>query len=189
MKWLDRLFKRISEEKKPVLYCVHGYGVRRTIEFAPLREYFQSLGYRVVTPELFDQTDESDTVSALWIQRAEDGLGALINQNETVWLVGFSMGGVIAARLATLYRVDRLVLLAPAFEYLTFKSVMGKVEEVARNVIKKTEKPISAYPPLPDSFFSVFRETVAQCKDWIRLFRSAAVNSPMERYRMRISFC
>ncbi len=167
MKWLDRWFQKSDIEKKPVLYCVHGYGVRRTIEYAPLRAYFETLGYRVVTPELFDQTDETDIDASLWIKRAEDGLAQLIAQSERIWLVGFSMGGVIASHLATRYRVERLVLLAPAFEYLTFKSVLGKVEEVARNVIKKTDKPIPEYPPLPEAFFAVFRETVARCRDSI----------------------
>jgi esterase/lipase len=167
MKWLDRWFKKEVELKKPVLYCVHGYGVRRTVEFFWLREYFENLGYRVVTPQLFDQTDATDVLAAAWIQRAEDGLAELIGQNETIWLVGFSMGGVVASRLAAHYKVERLVLLAPAFEYLTFKSVMGKVEEAARNAIKKPEKPFSEYPPLPDAFFPVFRETVALCKESI----------------------
>ena len=164
MKWLRQWFKKQEAERKPVLYCVHGYGVRKTIEFAPLRNYFEALGYRVVTPALFDQTNATDIDATVWIKRAQEGLEILISQNETIWLVGFSMGGVIAAHLAAYYKVQRLVLLAPAFEYMTFKAVIGKVEEVARNVIKKTEKPVSDYPPLPETFFAVFRETVALCK-------------------------
>lgn len=167
MKWLDRWFKKEIEETKPVLYCVHGYGVRRTVEFQWLREYFEQLGYRVVTPELFDQTDATDIIASAWIKRASDGLEMLVAQKETIWLVGFSMGGVIASHLASKYNVERLVLLAPAFEYLTFKSVMGKVEEAARSVIRKPERPFSEYPPLPDAFFPVFRETVALCKESI----------------------
>lgn len=167
MKLLDRWLKKEAEVRKPVLYCVHGYGVRRTVEFFWLRDYFEHLGYRVVMTELFNQTDENDILAAAWIKRAEEGLEALIQQKETIWLVGFSMGGVIASRLAAKYEVERLVLLAPAFEYLTFKSVMGKVEETARNVIRKTEKPFSEYPPLPDAFFAVFRETVALCRESI----------------------
>lgn len=167
MKWLDRWFKKVVETKKPVLYCVHGYGVRRTVEFAPLQTYFEHLGYRVILPELFDQTDEQDILASNWIKRAEEGLETLIDQDESIWLVGFSMGGVIAAHLAAKYRIERMVLLAPAFEYLTFKAVMGKVEEAARHVIRKPGKPVSDYPPLPDAFFPVFRETVALCKDAI----------------------
>ncbi|TFG81220.1 MAG: carboxylesterase, partial [Erysipelotrichales bacterium] len=167
MKWLDRWFKQEITVRKPVLYCIHGYGVRRTVEFEPLRKYFENLGYRVVTPEIFDQQDEQDTLATVWVKRAEDGLASLLEQNEMIWLVGFSMGGVIASHLAATYKVERLVLLAPAFEYLTFKTVMGKVEEAARSVIKKSDKPASDYPSLPDAFFPVFRETVALCKESI----------------------
>jgi esterase/lipase len=165
MKWFDRWFKKEVAERKPVLYCVHGFGMRRTAEYICLREYFEPLGYPVVTPELFDLSDESSNNALLWIQRAQDGLDALIEQNERIWLVGFSMGGVIAAHLASQNKVERLVLIAPAFEYLTLKSVLDKVEEVARYVIRKTEKPISDFMPLPDAFLNMFRETVALCKD------------------------
>ncbi|HAM64111.1 MAG TPA: hypothetical protein DCP62_10875 [Erysipelotrichaceae bacterium] len=167
MKWLDRWFRKIEEEEKPVLYCVHGFGVRRTVEFARLVDYFQPLGYTVVTPELFDQTDETDVDASRWIKRAEDGLVKLLDQEKTVWLLGYSMGGVIASKLASLYPVERLVLLAPAFDYLSIKVVMDKVEGVARAIIRQPEKNKSEFPPFPESFSNVFRDVVALCKESI----------------------
>lgn len=42
----------------------------------------------------------------------------LTAQNADVILIGFSMGGVIAAHLAAVKPVKKLILLAPAFNYI-----------------------------------------------------------------------
>lgn len=152
---------------RPVLYCIHGFGVRRTIEFAPLKAYFEAKGHEVITPDLFDQTVESDNDPQVWIQRAKDGLEPLLAQKREVWLVGFSMGGVIASRLAAEYPVKRLVLLAPAFEYVTLQTVKNVAEGAVRSLLNKPKPVSSSFPPLPDSFSSAFRSVVALNKDAI----------------------
>ncbi len=170
-KWILKIkewLKSRREAKLPVIYCVHGFGVRKTVEFLPLRTYFEDKGHKVVCVELFDQLDLNDTDPQLWLRRAEDGLAQLIAQERKVWLVGFSMGGVIASHLSTLYSVERIVLLAPAFEYLSLQNVKGAAETVARTIIKKPKPLITtSYPPLPSSFSSVFRNIIALCKDSI----------------------
>ena len=62
-----------------------------------------------------------------WIKAAEDQIEMLINHNyKEIYVVGHSMGGVIAAHLASKYKqVKKLVLAAPAFRYFYFKD--GKV--------------------------------------------------------------
>lgn len=55
-----------------------------------------------------------------WITYSEDKLKWLINEGyTTIYLIGHSMGGVIASYLSTKYKqVKKLVLAAPAFQYL-----------------------------------------------------------------------
>ena len=166
MSWWKRLFKG-KETEKPILYCVHGFGVRRTDEFLTLKSYFDALGYTIVTPLLFDQSNSEDTDAQTWLTRAEDPLKDLLAQNKKIWLLGFSMGGVIASHLASLYPVERLVLIAPAFEYITLKKILGTVEGVARQIIGKPEITQNQYPPLPDSFINTFRDIVSACKESI----------------------
>ena len=62
-----------------------------------------------------------------WIKSAEDEIELLINNNyKTIYVIGHSMGGVLAAHLASKYKqVKKLVLAAPAFRYFYFKD--GKV--------------------------------------------------------------
>ena len=148
--------------QKPVVVAIHGFGVRRSIELAPLVSAFRSKGHRVITPNLFDQTDATDTDAAQWIERAENAVATEIGAGHRVWLVGFSMGGVIAAHLASLYPVERLVLLAPAFDYVSTRLVKLKVQEIMDDLLNRTT-PESEYPPLPDSFKAVFQTVVARC--------------------------
>lgn len=62
-----------------------------------------------------------------WIKSAEDQIETLIKNNyKTIYVIGHSMGGVLAAHLAKKYKqVKKLVLVAPAFRYFYFKD--GKV--------------------------------------------------------------
>lgn len=164
MKWINRFFNR----KKTVIFCVHGFGVRRTHEFDELKHYFDQLGYTIIIPEIYDQTVMDDIDPNEWLNRVEQPLKELINQNRKICMIGFSMGGVIASYLASKYKIDRLILLAPAFDYITVKAILDTVEGVARNIIKKPEIYPSDYPPLPDHFTSTFREIVARCKESIK---------------------
>lgn len=164
MNWIDKFFNH----KKPILFCVHGFGVRRTHEFDELKLYFENLGYTIIIPEIYDQTILDDIDPNEWLKRVEEPLKELIEQKRRVCMIGFSMGGVIASYFASKYKVERLVLLAPAFEYITVKAILDTMEGVARNIIKKPEINQSDYPPLPDHFTSTFREIVSRCKDSIK---------------------
>lgn len=63
-----------------------------------------------------------------WIDESKRQIEFLINNGyKEIYLVGHSMGGVIAAYLASIYpQVKKLVLAAPAFRYFSFKN--GKVD-------------------------------------------------------------
>ena len=58
-----------------------------------------------------------------WISRSEEMINMLINNGyKKIYLIGHSMGGVIATYLAGKYNeVKKLVLAAPAFHYLKFR--------------------------------------------------------------------
>jgi esterase/lipase len=165
MKWLNRFF---HVEEKPIIYCVHGFGIRRTHEYSVLKNYFENLGYTVIIPEIFDQTKIDDIDHTKWLSRVEKPLIELLSQDKRIWMIGFSMGGVIASHLASKFKVERLVLLAPAFEYITVKAILDTVEGVARQIIKRPEPLPKDYPPLPDNFTSTFKGIVSTCKDSIK---------------------
>ena len=55
-----------------------------------------------------------------WIKTSEEFVERILQNYKYVYIVGFSMGGVIASHLASKYDCRKLVLLAPAFDYLNF---------------------------------------------------------------------
>lgn len=70
-----------------------------------------------------DKTIINNVSKNEWIKSAEAQLIKIINNGyKEIYLIGHSMGGVIASYLASKYKnIKKLVLAAPAFEYLAFK--------------------------------------------------------------------
>lgn len=52
-----------------------------------------------------------------WYTEAVDAYAELKKRVDKVYIIGFSMGGVFAAHIAQQSEVDRLLLIAPAFDY------------------------------------------------------------------------
>ena len=77
-----------------------------------------------------------------WIKSSEKQIEFLINNKyKEIYIIGHSMGGVIATHLAAKYKeVKKLVLVAPAFRYFYFKD--GKVN------IKGFNETIKSVPEL-----------------------------------------
>lgn len=59
-----------------------------------------------------------------WIKSAEKEIEKIINTGyKTIYVIGHSMGGIIATHIASKYKeVKKLVLASPAFKYFTFKN-------------------------------------------------------------------
>lgn len=88
-----------------------------------------------------------------WISAAEAQIDFLLDHNyHNIYVIGHSMGGVIASHLASKYKeVKKLVLVAPAFRYFYFKD--GKIN------IKNIEETIKNMPEL---FKKMGTETVVE---------------------------
>ena len=99
---------------------LHGYtGTPR--DFAGMADHLQSTGFAVSVPRLPGHgTVGMDFLHAGardWLRAAVDAWMDLRAKCGTVHVVGHSMGGVLAALLASRFPVARLVLLAPAFRF------------------------------------------------------------------------
>ena len=59
-----------------------------------------------------------------WLKSAETEIEKIINRGyKTIYVIGHSMGGIIATHIASKYpEIKKLVLAAPAFKYFTFKN-------------------------------------------------------------------
>lgn len=52
-----------------------------------------------------------------WYDEAEKAYFNLASRTDVIYVIGFSMGGVFASFIAQNYHVDKLVLIAPAFDH------------------------------------------------------------------------
>ncbi len=115
-----KLFKK---NKHLTVVTIHGFGTKVSQEMTPLSNYLRKQGYHVVQFDIFDPANEFDTEPEKWIERCEDRLRAELKKKDPVVLLGFSMGGVIASYLASVFPVKALILVAPAFQYFDFSKL------------------------------------------------------------------
>ena len=81
-----------------------------------------------------------------------------------IYMLGFSMGGVIASYLATIYPIEQLILVAPAFQYLNATKI---VEYGVKGLMAlRNQKPINPQSMSSDFVFA-FSEIIAQYKESI----------------------
>ncbi|ASK61262.1 carboxylesterase [Virgibacillus phasianinus] len=80
-----------------------------------------------------------------WINAAENALKQLLDKYDEVYLIGFSMGGMIASYLAAKYKVDKLVLLASARKYLSLKQIVIDIRQVCADGLKGNIKKNKLY--------------------------------------------
>jgi len=94
-------------------------------EVEPLTKYLRDrTDWTVVVPVLEGHGKElqlKDVTYEKWIKDAEDALMDLQKRCNEVYVIGFSMGGMIAAYLAAVHRVEKLVLLSTARRFISVK--------------------------------------------------------------------
>ncbi|TLS34932.1 alpha/beta hydrolase [Pseudalkalibacillus caeni] len=118
---------------------IHGF-TGSPYEIEPLANHLRaSTDWKVETPTLPGHGKE-DTLHRVtygeWIKASEEALRTLKEQCDSVYLIGFSMGGVISGYLAQKYEVKRLVLLSAAAYYISPKQTMKDSLEMMRDFFR-----------------------------------------------------
>lgn len=151
--------------EKPVIVTIHGFGKRLHTEFDPLATYFEQRHYAVIQFDIYDINNPDDADSKQWIERCEKKLLEITKQYKHIVLIGFSMGGVIASYLASIFTVDQLILVAPAFEYISAHTVLEygvkAVKNIYQNQPPKEEKPSSKQTTAFTEIVNTYRESIA----------------------------
>lgn len=111
---------------------IHGFtGGPEEVE--PLARYLKHhTNWDIVVPLLPGHGEELmfDNMSyKAWISTMEIVYRTLKEQYDIVYVIGFSMGGMIASYLAGKWKANKLVLLAPALKYLSLKQYTLDVVE------------------------------------------------------------
>lgn len=161
---MKSIFKRFLNKNKAIL-IVHGYSKRRWHALDPLISYLEAEGYTLFYPAIYNNLDEHDCNAQEWVQRMIVEAQNITKRFEKVYVIGFSMGGVVASAIAAAVKVNRLILLAPAFEYITFENLKNKVKN---SLLPKTIETDTNYPPIPLTFERTFKEVVKDFKSSIQ---------------------
>lgn len=163
--WLKQLLHPKKEAQiplKPIIITIHGYGRRRKHEMDNLAAWGKEDDFEIVQFDMYDLFDEMDCSWKTWVARAEEVLKTYERQNRPIFLVGFSMGGVIASYLASVYKVEKLVLLAPAFNYINMDNITGMISKSATSLWTTSDKKDEI--ELPKSFYIAFTDVVKHLK-------------------------
>lgn len=151
--------------KKTAIVTIHGFGKRTHTEFDPLARYFKSRKYDVIQFDIYNINDPNDADYKEWIRRCESKMHETMDTYKHVVLIGFSMGGVIASYLASIFNVDQLILSAPAFQYLNIQKITEyglKAIQNLRSSGDSQQTPSSKQTNAFQEIVSHYKETISQ---------------------------
>lgn len=153
-----------QKKEKTALVTIHGFGKRVSHEFDPLVKALSNDEYDIITFDMFNPKDENDVNWKKWIRRCEKKMETIEAEYDHITLLGFSMGGVIASYLATIYPVEQMILVAPAFQYLNATKIMEYGMKGLRALRNPEPSPSNM---LSSEYVYGFTEVVAQYKESI----------------------
>lgn len=119
--------------------CIHGY-TGSPEEVQPLVDFLEArTDWEIVNPTLPGHGEDLDLEGHYyqeWIATAELALLDLQKRHDKIYIIGFSMGGMIAAYLTAKYHLDRLVLLSAAGKYVSLPQMCKDVLEMCADAWK-----------------------------------------------------
>ena len=122
--------------KNKAILIIHGFagGTYDEEYLANYLELNKKFDVFIFTLPGHDVKDKRKATCEEWINESERQLKRLIkNKYKNIYLIGHSMGGVIAAHLAKKYsEVKRVVLVAPAFTSLASKEEGGVLSAITK---------------------------------------------------------
>jgi len=145
---------------QPVLIAIHGLGKKRSRDF-DLLVAGMSPFVEVVTFDLYE-LDEPNPNQTQWVKRAIQVVEQY--QHRDIYLLGFSMGGVIACYLACHYRIKRLILVAPAFEYPSLAAWGRMLKQLCKQALRQDR----LQRALPLSYVNEFQILIHAYRPWVK---------------------
>ena len=165
--------------RKKAILMIHGFvgGCYDFNNFHNELQLYRKFDVFTFTLPAHDKIIVKDVKYKEWLDESIKQIELLINNGyKEIYLIGHSMGGVIAAYLASQYKeVKKLVLAAPAFRYFYFKD--GKIDIKSLNTTIKnipeifkmndSEQVISRILKTPISTMIEFTKLINHCQSCV----------------------
>jgi len=169
---------------------LHGFG-GNVREVAPLASCLRDHGFTVLCPSLKGHTGKREDLKGVtytdWIASAEQGLLSLLSDCNLVYIIGFSMGGLIAINLGLRHNISGIVTINTPIYYLNIRrAFIDSVKVLIRKDFKTISRNIKASRALPFSSLMNFMFLVKVTKPRIKglrcpIFIAQAINDPTVR--------
>ncbi len=135
---------------RKAIFIIHGFagGVWDHQNLANELQMYLDFDVYMITLPGHDKSIMTNVKRDDWIRAVENQVEKLIARGyNKIYVVGHSMGGVLASHVASKYKeVKRLVLVAPAFRYLIFKDdklqVLGSIKEMPKILKQYNQKDV-----------------------------------------------
>jgi len=150
------------KQKKVGLYLIHGFndtGDSIYGEFISLinrRTTFKAVAKNLQGHNCSDELNTFDYKQC--IHDVEGDYAEFKRDFDEVYIIGFSMGGVIASHLASKFGCEKLVLLAPAFKYIESTNLGKDFFEIIREEIKTSSFADLFKPKIMDSIGEIIEK-------------------------------
>lgn len=105
-----------------------------------------------------------------WIKACDLMMEKILKKYRTIYLVGHSMGGILATHLATKHekRVKKLVLLAPGFQYINMEQIKNDIRSAFKRD-KNKELDNQEKGIYDDAFVKVIRVPITTAIEFTKL--------------------
>lgn len=140
--------------------CLHGF-TGSPWELEPIAERLQKnkdwLVYTPVLPGHDPHEDLKETTYQAWVYKADMAAKKLFQCCEKVYVIGFSMGGMLACYIAARYPVEKLVLLSAAAQYISAGQLMKDMAVMIENGVHGGMKEHPWYPIFQEKIHTPLR--------------------------------
>ncbi|NLI92472.1 MAG: alpha/beta fold hydrolase [Peptococcaceae bacterium] len=155
-------------KKKIGCLLIHGFG-GNIQEVIPLAQSLQAQGYDVLCPALKGHNGKRQDFIGVkhqdWISSAEEELQQLMARNEGVFVIGFSMGGLIALNLGVRYQLRGIVTLNSPIYYWDLKRIaLNLMEDIKIRRLVNTKRYLQSSIKFPLSALVHFRILLGKTK-------------------------
>lgn len=151
---------------------VHGFG-GHLYEIEYLKNDLENKGYHVESPILKGHTGKRKDLGKVnyneWINSAEEGLIELKKRCDDIFLIGFSMGGLICINLALKHHIKGLVTINSPIYYWDIKKISSNiVSDIKNREYNNIEKYINSTFKFPISALVNFRVLLYKTKPIVK---------------------